>query len=94
MMCKRVGTASIIALVLLAGCALKPATWSKRNVSMAQGEKDMATCSKNANLLNIYGDKYDDGKFFVAGSILGKDPDKPGILFKDCMIAKGYIKIK
>jgi hypothetical protein len=84
----------VILLIALSGCALKPATWSKRGISMAQGEKDLAECSKKANLLNIYGDKYDDGVFYVAGSVLGEDPDKPGVIFQKCMKEKGYKKVQ
>ena len=85
---------STACLVLLSGCAMQSWDWSKPGVTMAQGEKDMAACSKKANLLNIYDDKYDDGKYFVAGSVLGQDPVKPGIIFKKCMEAKGYKRSK
>ena len=84
----------VVLLIAVSGCALKSATWSKRGVSMAQGEKDLAECSKKANLLNIYDDKYDDGVFYVTGSVLGNDPDKPGIIFQKCMEGKGYKKVK
>ncbi len=90
----RVGIVSTALLVLLNGCAMSSWDWSKRGITLAQGEKDMAECSKKANLLNIYGEKYDDGKFFVAGSVLGQDSDKPGIIFKNCMEAKGYKRSK
>ncbi len=86
----RMGIVSAALLVLLSGCAMGSWVWSKPGITLAQGEKDMAACSEKANLLNIYGDKYDDGNFFVAGSVLGQDPAKPGIIFKNCMEAKGY----
>ncbi len=82
----------VASLIGLGGCALKPATWSKRGVNIAQGEKDLAACSNKANLLNIYGGKFDDGVFFVAGSVLGGYPDKPGVIFQKCMMEKGYKK--
>ena len=88
------GIVSTACLVLLSGCAMQSWVWSKPGVSLFQGEKDMAVCSEKANLLNIYGDKYDDGKFFVAGSVLGQDPVKPGVIFKNCMEAKGYKRSK
>ncbi len=90
----RMGIVSTAFLVFLSGCAMGSWVWSKPGITLAQGEKDMAECSKKANLLNIYGEKYDDGKFFVAGSVLGQDPDKPGIIFKNCMEAKGYKRSK
>ena len=62
----RMGVVSAALLVLLSGCAMGSWVWSKPGITLAQGEKDMAECSEKANLLNIYGDKYDDGQFFVA----------------------------
>ena len=90
----KAGILSIAALMLLSGCAMQSWVWSKPGISMAQGEKDMAACSEKANLLNIYGEKYDDGKFFVAGSVLGEESYKPGIIFKKCMEDKGYKRSK
>ncbi len=90
----KMGIVPTAMLVLLSGCAMSPWVWSKPGITLAQGEKDMAECSKKANLLNIYGEKYDDGKFFVAGSVLGQDSDKPGIIFKNCMGNKGYKRSK
>jgi hypothetical protein len=88
------GIVSTAMLVLLSGCAMSPWVWSKPGITLTQGEKDMAECSEKANLLNVYGGKYDDGKFFVAGSVLGQDSDKPGIIFKNCMETKGYKRSK
>jgi len=95
MMTKKIsGMLLIVSIVLVGGCgiSMKPATWSKAGVSLAQGEKDLAQCSEKANLLNVYGEKYDDGVFYVWGSVFTNDPDKPGIIFQKCMMGKNYKK--
>ena len=89
----RIGLVSIVTLILLSGF-LSSATWSKRGGTLAQGEKALAECADKANLLNIYGDKYDDGVFYVSGSEWGSDSDEPAKIFKNCMERKGYRKIK
>ena len=78
--------AASLVVLLLAGCAAtQTITWSKVNVSAAQGRQDLEACAKEAD----YFTRERDGRF-ETGAIMSR-PDKAAA-FEKCMTGKGYRK--
>lgn len=78
--------ASLAIVLLLAGCAATTTvTWSKVNVSAAQGRQDLEACAKEADYFTR-----EVGGQFETGAVLGRS-DKAAA-FEKCMAGKGYKK--
>lgn len=74
--------------IFLVGCATAPTTWSKRNITMEQGSKDLVECAEMANLL--FEDPRSDGTLAVAALVDARELIDQ---FESCMKKNGYEKV-